>query len=188
MKDVRLKHVYRTEARGRTYYHVRIPGQNAIRVMADYVSDEFWSQVAFIKKNIGTQQSPVKLGRRASVLTKLPSTVESHLRRLFKNVKGRAKAKGIPFDLTINQLYELMAKSDGKCALTGIQFDIALRGHCFRRPWAPSIDRIRADGPYSIGNVRLVTIAANYAKSDWDDETFLAMVKGAYGTLVENRP
>ncbi len=51
-----------------------------------------------------------------------------------------------------------------------------------RGPWAPSLDRITPSLGYTDGNVQIVTVIANLAKSDFTTEHFLKMCFAA----VEN--
>lgn len=48
-----------------------------------------------------------------------------------------------------------------------------------RRPYAPSLDRIDAEQPYSLKNCRLVLQAVNFALNAWGDEVFLDVAGAA---------
>jgi hypothetical protein len=48
-----------------------------------------------------------------------------------------------------------------------------------RRPFAPSLDRIDSNQPYSRRNCRLVLQAVNFALNAWGDDVFLAIAEDA---------
>ena len=91
----------------------------------------------------------------------------------------RAFARGIAFDLTPEDLIHLYDRCAGHCEVTGIPFDMQYRPSGRRRPYAPSIDRIRSDGGYTLENVRIVCVAANGAMNEWGEDV-LARLARAY--------
>jgi len=99
---------------------------------------------------------------------------------MFRNAKGRATLRGIPFTITKEWLERRMEICAARCEVSGIPFDLSSARKGYRRPWAPSIDRINPKGPYSPGNARLVCSVVNYARSDWPDEVFWQMIHACY--------
>lgn len=83
-------------------------------------------------------------------------TISGNWRRYFNRLRGRIGPELISTD----QLLELLAKQDGKCALTGQVLTCQLiKGE---RVWTnASMDRIKPGGPYSLWNIQLVCIAVN---------------------------
>jgi hypothetical protein len=77
------------------------------------------------------------------------------LTALFHCVKAHAKARGIGFQLTLEQFKAF-------CTETGYHLT---KG---RRADSASIDRIRGDLPYMAGNLQLKTVSLNSIKS-WLD-------------------
>lgn len=57
--------------------------------------------------------------------------------------------------------------------MTGIEFEFdRFEGSC-RRPFAPSLDRIRSNEGYSVGNCRLVCVLVNLALNQWGLEPLM---------------
>ena len=67
-------------------------------------------------------------------------------------------------------MFDLLLLSGGLCAVSGIAFDDNATGKRGIRPWMATLDRIDAAGPYAIGNVRIICLAANNALADFGDE------------------
>ncbi len=51
-----------------------------------------------------------------------------------------------------------------------------------KRAFAPSIDRIDPEKPYTLDNCRLVMVAVNFAMNTWGEDTFLRLAKLAADT------
>jgi hypothetical protein len=67
--------------------------------------------------------------------------------------------------------FAALVREHTRCAVTGVAFEFEGK----RNPFRPSLDRIDSSRGYEPGNVRLVTLAANLAMSNWGDETLLKM-------------
>ena len=78
--------------------------------------------------------------------------------------------------LTKEFLLRLWAVQNGRCAVCGLVFDLALDKP--RNPLQPSIDRVDAAKGYTEDNVRLVVLAVNMALSNWGLEAFLPVARG----------
>lgn len=98
---------------------------------------------------------------------------------LYRTAKNRAAWRKVPFELTKEQFEELIIAAGGKCAVSGIPFDFDPPRNGFRRPFAPSLDRINSDLGYTKDNCRLVCVAVNYAMADWGDGVFLRIAASA---------
>jgi hypothetical protein len=46
-------------------------------------------------------------------------------------------------------------------------------------PFAPTIDRVHADGGYAYGNIRIVCCCVNAALGQWGDSVFWQMIEEA---------
>ena len=101
------------------------------------------------------------------------------LKDLLANAKKNARARGLEFALTLDDLKELAELSQGRCMLSGLEFEhgaaTALRESTSRRKrvWAPSLDRINSNDGYVPGNVRLVCMAVNAALQEFGDSVLL---------------
>lgn len=82
----------------------------------------------------------------------------------------RARARGLPFDVTPAEVSRLQTIIDaGKCELSGVA--LTLDGG--RSATSPSLDRIRPALGYVAGNMRIVCHALNAGMGDWGaDELF----------------
>lgn len=84
--------------------------------------------------------------------------------------KSRAKRSGIGHTITKEYLREIYEKQLKVCALTGREFNL-LPYHSN----GVSLDRINNQEGYHIGNVQLVTSAANMAKSSLTEEELVML-------------
>lgn len=125
-------------------------------------------------------------GEGQYALEKLETEQFMHLLELaVKSARGRAKKRGLKFTITSRCLFDLLETQGRRCALTGVRFDpTPSTSDSFRSPNRPSVDRIEKTEGYTIGNVRLTTVIANMARSDYGDEAFYEMcVSGAVERL-----
>jgi len=102
---------------------------------------------------------------------------EKTVKELHKAARTRARERGIPFDLTYEYVLQLSIESNGKCALSGLPFDLSERKKFFRRPYAASLDRIEAAKGYVKGNCRLVCMCVNFAMSNWGQTILFEMAR-----------
>lgn len=86
--------------------------------------------------------------------------------KMLDAAQGRAKAKGVPFDLTAEWA---QGRWTGFCELTGIAFDMTLPGRSGPRTFAASIDRIDPKAGYTQANCRFVIFAVNAMKVQGTD-------------------
>lgn len=94
------------------------------------------------------------------------------------SARKRAKDKGIACELSEAEALLLWRRCKGRCELTGIPFDLGRLDGCVRRPFAPSIDRVNASGPYTKTNIRVVCTAVNLAMNQWGDEVLYRIARG----------
>lgn len=104
---------------------------------------------------------------------------------LEKEARKRAKKKGVRYSLPRNHIERLIEQQNYKCALTGIPFSDLLPQGSTRRPFLPSVDRVKPEKGYTEENVRLVCMCVNYAMLDWGDWIIdvigMYYLKGALG-------
>ena len=78
------------------------------------------------------------------------------IRALFAAHRGAETAsirKDMPFLLTQDDIGRMMARSRGRCEVSGLQFNADKVGGARKRPYLPSIDRIKAKEPYRPGQL-----------------------------------
>jgi len=88
-------------------------------------------------------------------------------------IKQDAKTRKIPFDLTLEYLWELYLKQNKKCALTGD--DICFGAFAKDNSRTASLDRIDSSFGYVTGNVQWVHKTVNFAKQSLSQKEFIAL-------------
>lgn len=88
-------------------------------------------------------------------------------------VKSRWRVK-LPFELTIKEAWELFAKQNGKCALSGLPIKLPLR---WNDTGNASLDRIDSSKGYEISNVQWVHKDVNRMKNVYDQDYFFMLCK-----------
>lgn len=67
----------------------------------------------------------------------------------------------------------LIQRAAGRCEVSGIAFSCDRPRPGAKALWAPSIDRIRSSGDYSLENSRLVCVAVNLALNEFGSDVLL---------------
>lgn len=89
----------------------------------------------------------------------------------FSLARKCAEVRGIPFELTIEQVNDLWISSHGSCALSGAK--ITLGGK--KSGYTASLDRISSKVGYVTGNVQFVHKDINLMKNHFDQDYFVEM-------------
>lgn len=101
------------------------------------------------------------------------STGEQAAQRMLYRARRRAKELGVPFGLELGDIVV-----PDKCPIRHVTFSFSGLNH----PNAPSLDRVKADLGYVVGNVRVISFKANRTKNDETDaavfERMAAYVRG----------
>ena len=88
--------------------------------------------------------------------------------RLFRDTRKNANKRGIPFEISTAEFQSLVDLSCGNCMVSNIPFEFdRVEDSWHKNPWRPSIDRITSAEGYTLGNCRLVCVAANVAMNEW---------------------
>ena len=98
-------------------------------------------------------------------------------KELYFRTKKRAGERGTVFELEQTDLDRLVRLADGRCMVSGIPFEHEKIEGCFRRPFAPSVDRIDSSKGYTVANCRLVCVMANTAMNQWGLQRLLRLAK-----------
>ena len=88
----------------------------------------------------------------------------------FSNIRNNAKIRGIEFGVTIEELWNLYQRQNGRCALSGREIGFV---HCKRGN--ASLDRIKSTEPYVIDNLWWVHKDVNLAKQSLTVEEFISL-------------
>lgn len=100
-------------------------------------------------------------------------SIETRASRLVAAAKGRAKDRGLPFDLDVEWVLERL--DVGICQLSGKPFDLSET----RSMSTPSLDRIDPKGGYVKTNTRVVLFGLNAALGTWGQEKLFDAVGAA---------
>lgn len=88
---------------------------------------------------------------------------------MWHSSKKRAKKRGLPFDLTIEDI-----EVPEKCPILGLELKV---GSESSREISPSLDRIVPELGYVKGNIRVISLRANRLKSDASIEELEAILR-----------
>lgn len=102
------------------------------------------------------------------------SDPEFRFRLTLKQVKRRAKEKGLPFDIDAEWAMEMLERQGGKCARSGLPLVFADSVQAT----SASFDRIDSTRGYTKDNVQIVIGMYNSAKSTLTDEDVLRLAVG----------
>lgn len=94
----------------------------------------------------------------------------SPFRILLKSCRTRTNKGGNPkgdFDLDLPYMKQLWEQQNGKCAITGV--DLKLESS-YNKNYQASLDRIDSSKGYLKGNVRYISVSANWLKNNLNDE------------------
>jgi hypothetical protein len=96
----------------------------------------------------------------------------------FFSLKKGAKDRGLSFLITLQEIWDLFKKQNGKCALSGIElkFNSERKMH----DGNASLDRINSEIGYIISNVQWVDKTINMSKQQMNNEQFIKMCKEVY--------
>ena len=101
----------------------------------------------------------------------------SAVSQAFRAARESGRKNGIPCLLTWPDMEMMMIRSRCRCEVSGIRFSGVKITGARRRPFVPSIDRIRAKEAYSPENCRLTCWSVNLAINDWGEEVFWRLVE-----------
>lgn len=116
--------------------------------------------------------------KRETVNIKWPECGEIG-RWLWNNYRCSAKRRGLEFNLTVQDMWELALKQDKKCALSGESLIFFIDPK--RKVEAnASLDRMDSTKGYVIDNVQWVTKKMNHIKGSMTQEDFVRMCGSVY--------
>lgn len=98
--------------------------------------------------------------------------------RLIGDAKKKHRRKNNRFSITTNHIS--LSIQSGKCAVTGLQFDLSKNFS----PFTPSLDQIRPSCGYTKSNTQVVSLIYNLAKGNWSHDD---VIKMASALILEHR-
>jgi hypothetical protein len=134
-----------------------------------YVAD---SKAKALRRYIEEFADSERLRRAAAMLMSSPLEMTRYMARVYQRARKNARIRKIEFRLSKEEFDAIVKRANGLCEVSGVAFDLQLRPYSFRRPYAPSLDRIDSREPYMAENCRLVCCIVNAAMSDWGAEPF----------------
>jgi hypothetical protein len=97
-------------------------------------------------------------------------------REYLKLIKRRTRERHEKLTLTLEDIKQQWERQNGTCPFTGWQLEIPRTTNWAESPISPrraSIDRIDSSVGYVPGNIRFVSVMANYCKNHFPDEEVL---------------
>lgn len=93
----------------------------------------------------------------------------------FNQFKIGAETRGLLWELTIDNVADLMESQNFKCALTGWDIEFPESGPPQKAP--ASLDRIDSKKAYTLDNTQIVTRQVNMMKQQYSQEDFIQVCK-----------
>jgi predicted nucleic acid-binding Zn-ribbon protein len=94
--------------------------------------------------------------------------------RYMSQYSAQAERRGLDFNLTAKDIWNLYLKQDRKCCITGEELVFSSKTQT-SSDTTVSIDRMDISKGYTIGNIRIVHKIINKIKWDFEDEYFLQL-------------
>lgn len=170
-QQIRLKYVQtETSRHGTTKNYFRRNRRERVRLPDDPNSDEFRAAYA---KALASEPVPDVRDIKPTAVELRKQRTERTLKSALVAARRRAKAKGVPFNLDVDFLLDLVERQEFRCALTGIEFFAQIDNAASIDPCTPSIDRIEPQKGYVKSNVRVIIYAMNAMLLDWGEDVFI---------------
>jgi hypothetical protein len=106
---------------------------------------------------------------------------------MYNRTRKNALTRGIPFEITPEDVRVLAHNAKNRCAVTSIPFDFTESTEQKTKPWRPSLDRKDSSKGYTVDNIRIVCTAVNLAMNVWGEE-ILHKIVAAMVCKQRNRP
>lgn len=111
------------------------------------------------------------------------SKFKPYINNLFKNLITNAKKRNIRVEITVNDIFNIYEKQNGKCIYSGISMThnkmpseiVEDMRTLTTNPYNISIDRIDSTRDYNLHNIQLVTVSINHMKWNLSEQVFIEM-------------
>ena len=90
------------------------------------------------------------------------TSLPGRMKTILSNIRCMCKKKGLPFNLTFEDLLPL----PDACPVLGLPFDLGFTGKKGFKDYSPSVDRVVGKLGYVRGNVRVISMKANRIRSN----------------------
>lgn len=107
---------------------------------------------------------------------------------LLNTMRGSAKRRSIPFEVTAAYIWDLYLLQEGKCAISGIPISFGEKNNKWRRGRSASLDRIDSSLGYTEGNVQWVDRRINSMKLELSMPDFLSLIATIHKFNTEPSP
>ena len=125
------------------------------------------------KRKIRREKYSKEVGRQ--YLRDYYCTIRGRAKSLVKTAKRRSSKFNELSD--IDEDFIIQKLLNGKCEVTGIEFDFNKHSKYSKNPYAPSIDRIDSSVGYIKTNVRMVIWQVNLMKGELSDFEFIELCR-----------
>lgn len=98
-----------------------------------------------------------------SIYDEVDDLIYHRAKAVVSNASDRARRKGVPFELQLHHVYEVLLNSD-KCPILGVK--MTWHDGSNYDPFSRTLDRIRPDSGYTPDNIWVISMRANQIKSD----------------------
>lgn len=120
---------------------------------------------------------------RKEYLSGYYNSLNGRAKSLYKSVLKRSNTDRFG-ETDITEDFIIDRLMDGKCEVTGIDFQYENKFGTFKNPFSPSIDRIDSTKGYLKDNVRFVIWQVNLMKGELTDQQFIDIFKKLYESLL----
>jgi hypothetical protein len=103
--------------------------------------------------------------------------------RTLATTRSYCKRRSIECSITTADIVAMYGAQNGRCALTGRPLLFGSKG---QQRDSISFDRIENGGPYTVGNVRLVTYQANMARGQFSDDDLFSFCEAVIAIRAAN--
>lgn len=106
--------------------------------------------------------------------------------KMHSSAKGGARGRGLIFELSKQNVVDLLISSQGRCMATGIEFSEIKEPGIKMALWQPSIDRIDSSKGYTLDNIRIVCVAFNISIQNFGDAIFKKLAEAYLDTRLRS--
>lgn len=107
--------------------------------------------------------------------------------KMYRSAKNGASKRGLSFELSQQNVIDLLILAQGRCMATGIEFSDDKEPNVRLALWQPSIDRINSNKGYTPENIRIVCLAFNISIQNFGDITYKKIAESYLKTSLRSK-